>query len=114
MYFIYTGRIYSPTIGTIEGGPSLRAVAVRSAVTFAIYGFLVLLVTWPRLLTYVSLVWLCRAAVDTILGWFGGGVHHITVAVSTDKGRRHYFVSQAVAVLSRAVLVLVCGYFFGF
>lgn len=114
MYFIYTGRIYSPTIGAIEGGSTLRAVAIRSAITCVIYGFIVLLIPWPRLITYVSVVWLCRAALDTILGWFGGGIHAVTAAVSTDKGRRHYLVSQSVAVLNRAVLALVCGYFFGF
>ena len=114
MYFIYAGRIYSPTIGAVEGGPTLRAVAIRSAITFIIYGFIVLLVPWPRLLTYVSAVWLCRAAIDTVFGWFGMGVNGVTVAVSTEKGRRHYLVSQAVAVFSRAIVVAVCGYFLDF
>jgi len=111
---IYTGRIYSPTIGPIEGGPTLRAAAARSAITFVIYGFIVLLVPWPRLITYVSVVWLCRATLDTILGWFGQGIHAVTIAISTEKGRRHYLLSQSVAVFSRAVVVAVCGYFFGF
>ena len=116
MYFIYTGRTYSPTIGAVEGGPTLRAIAIRSAITLAVYGVIALLVPWPRLITYVSVVWLCGAAFDTILGGFGRGVHGVTVAVmsNSEKGRRHFLVLQSVAVLSRAVLVLVCGYFFGF
>jgi hypothetical protein len=114
MYFIYTGRIHSPTIGSIDGGPTLRAVAIRSAVTFAIYGFLVLLIPWPRLLTYVSMVWLCKEIVDALLGWVGRGVHGSTSVMLTEKGRKHYVISEFVAVLSRAVVLAVCAYFFGF
>jgi len=114
MYFIYTGGIESAKIGPIDGGPTLRAVAIRSAVVFTIYGVLVLLIPWPRLLTYVSIVWVCKEMVDAILGWVGKGVHGVEVSMMTDKGRRGYLVVQAVAVLSRAALVLVCAYFFGF
>ena len=114
MYFTYTGRMHSSTIGSIEGGPTLRAVALRSAITFTIYGFLVLLVPWPRLLTYVSIVWLCRATIDAALVWFGKGDQSSTSAIMTDKGRRHCIISESVAVLCRAVVVVVCAYFFGF
>jgi hypothetical protein len=114
MYCIYTRRIGSPTIGPIDGGPTLRAVAIRSAVVCTMYGFLVLLIPWPRLLTYVSIVWVCKEMVDAMLGWLGKGVHGVEVAMMTNKGRRQYCIVQAVAVLSRAVLVVVCVYFFGF
>jgi hypothetical protein len=114
MYFIYTRRIESPTIGPIDGGPTLRACAIRSAVVCTIYGVLVLLSTWPRLLTYVSIVWVCKEIVDAVLGWVGKGVHGVEAAIMTDKGRRNYLIVQAVAILSRVVLVLVCAHFFGF
>ncbi len=114
MYFIYTGRIHSQVIGNIDGGPTLRAVAIRSVVAFVVYGFLVLFIPWPRMLTYVSIVWLCMEIVDAALGLFGRGVHGITMAVSTEKGRRYQFFLQSVGVLIRAALVLVCGHFFGF
>lgn len=114
MYFIYTGRIGSPTIGPIDGGPTLRAVAIRSAVVCTIYGVLVLLIPWPRLLTYVSIVWVCKEMVDAVLGWFGRGVHGVEATMMTNIGRRYYLVVQAVGVLSRAVLVLLFAHFFGF
>jgi hypothetical protein len=114
MYFIYTGRIHSQVIGNIDGGPTLRAVAIRSAVAFVVYGFLLLVMLWPRVLTYVSVVRLCMEIIDATLGWFGRGVHGITIAVSTEKGRRYQFFLQSVGVLIRAALVLVCAHFFGF
>jgi hypothetical protein len=108
-------RLSSQAMGDFEGGPVLRAIALRAAITAAIYGFLVLLVPWPRLLTYVCIVWLCRVAIDGILGWFGMGIHGCRpLSVSTDKGRQHYLASRFVAVFIRAVLVMACGYFFGF
>src|SRR5258708_2437278 len=111
MYLIYTGRIYSPTIGAIEGGPTLRSIALRSAFAFAVYGFLVMFVSWPRRLTCVGLFWLFRAAIEAAFVCFGRAGHGV---VSTDQGRRQSLLSHAVAVLIRAVLVLVLVYFFGF
>jgi len=92
MYLIYTRRIYSQAMGDFEGGSVLRAIALCASITAAIYGFIVLLVPWPQLLTYVSIVWLCRGALDAALGWFGSGIHGVDVSVSTDKGRRHYLM----------------------
>jgi len=114
MYFIYTGRIESPAIGRIEAGRTLRAIAVGSALVFTIYGVLVLVIPWPRLLTYVSVVWVCKELVEAILGWVGKGVHGVEASMMTDKGRRGYVVVHAFAVLSRVALVLVFAYFFGF
>ena len=42
------------------------------------------------------------------------GIHGVDVSVSTEKRRRQYLVPKFVAVFSRAVLVTVCGYSFGF
>ena len=111
---IYRGQIYSPTVGPIEPNPTLTAIAVRSAVTFAVYGVLVLLVAWPRLLTYLSLVWVCRAIADALLGWFRAGVGGPTRSMLTEKGRRRYFLGEAVAVVSRIAIFTGLAYFFGF
>jgi len=113
MYVIYTGRTYSPMVGAIEGGPTLGAVAIGSGIAFAIYGFIALLIPWPRLITYVSVVWLCRAAFDAVLGWFGKGAHRIRLVESSGNLRRHYVLCETVAVVSRGILVLACGHFFG-
>lgn len=113
MSFIYTGRIHSPTIGPVNA-PTLRAMALLSAVQFAIYGFLVLLIPWPRLLTYASIVWLCRAIIAGLLGWVGRGVHGSTPAMLTQKGRRYYVILEFVGVLIRAVVFAACAFFFGF
>src|SRR5207249_5016109 len=109
---IYRGQIYSPTIGSMQPNPTLTAIAIRSAVTFAIYGVLVLLIAWPRLLTYLSLVWACRAIVDALLGWVGAGVHGTTVGILTEKGRKHYVLTESAGVASRLVLFAIFAHFF--
>ncbi|MGO8699916.1 MAG: hypothetical protein ACLQVY_19645 [Limisphaerales bacterium] len=114
MYFIYTGRIHSQTIGDIDGGPTLRAVAVRSAVASTIYGFLVLFIRWPRLLTYICVVWMCVEIVDAALGWYGRGVRGSTGSLLNLKGRSYYLIVEGAGVAIRAVLVGICVYFFGF
>ena len=114
MYFIYTGHIHSPQIGDIQGGPTLRAIAVRSAVVFAIYGFLVLFIPWPRVLTYVSIVWLCKEIVDDALGWYGRGIQGSTMAIMNEKGRRHYMIVALFGVAIRVVLCGICLHYFGF
>jgi len=61
------------TIGAMEPNPTLTATAIRSTITFAIYGIIVLLIAWPRLLTYLSLVWACRAIVTRSLAGLAQG-----------------------------------------
>src|SRR5262245_50414423 len=73
MSHIYRGKIYSPAIGPIEPNPTLTAIALRSAVTLAAYGLILLTIPWPRFLTYLSLVWVWRAAADIVFGRFGAG-----------------------------------------
>jgi hypothetical protein len=111
---IYKGQIYSPTVGDMAPNPHLTAIAIRSAITFAIYGILVLLVAWPTLLTYLSLVWAVRAVVDGFLGWFGAGVNGVSVGMLTEKGRKHYILGELVGVASRLILFGVFAYFVGF
>src|SRR6266436_969611 len=87
---IYKGQIYSPTIGAMEPNPTLTAIAIPATITFAIYGILVLLIAWPRLLTYLYLAWASRSIVDALLGWFGIEVHGVKVGIMTEKGRKQY------------------------
>ena len=114
MYFIYTGRIHSPAIGLIQGNPTLRAVAIRSVVTSAIYGFVVLFVRWPQLLTYLSIVWSCREIVDDVLGWCGRGTHGVQWMVINEKGRRHVVIVDCFGIGVNLILVVVFVHFFGF
>jgi hypothetical protein len=111
---IYRGKIYSPAICPIEPNAALTAIAVGSSVMFAGYGVLVLLIPWPRLLTYLSLVWVCRAVADAILCRLGAGIGGPTGAMLTEKGRRQRLLGDIVAVASRAALLAVFAYFFGF
>jgi len=114
MSLIYRGRIHSPAIRPIEPSPTLAAIAIRSAATFVIYGFLILFTRWPQLLTYIGLIWTCRAIIDIFLGWFGRGIHASTIATLTEKGLRYYFTRNAVGVTNSAIFFGACLYFFGF
>src|SRR6266849_157002 len=108
MFRIYRGQTYSPTIGAMEPNPTLSAIAIRSAVTFAIVAILFLLVSWPRVLTYIAGLWMCRAGVDVFLCWTGRGQFSVTAPVLTDKGRRSYLLNSAAKVVGAAVWFGVC------
>jgi hypothetical protein len=114
MYLIYAGRIHSPAIGAIDAGPALGAVAIRSLVSFAIYGFLVLVVPWPRLITYVSLVWLCKGVVQAITAWLGTRRNNPPLAIASQKGRGYLLSVEVAALLTRAVVTAACAFFLGF
>lgn len=114
MFRIYRGHIHSPTIGPMEPNPTLSAVAIRSAVTFAVFAALFLLVPWPRVLTYITGVWVCRAVVDVFLCWLGRGQFSVTAAIMTEKGRRHQVFQQSAKVIGNGVWFGVCIYFWGF
>ena len=114
MFRIYRGQIYSSTIGEMQPNPTLSAIAIRSAVTFAVFAALFLLVPWPRVLTYITGVWVCRAAVDVFLCWLGRGQFSVTAPMLTEKGRRAFVVNRAAKVVGNGTWFGVCIYFFGF
>jgi hypothetical protein len=113
MFHIYRGQT-SPTLRTIEPSPVMSAIAIRSAVTFAVVAILFLVVSWPQVLTYITGLWLCRAVVDVFLCWAGRAQFSVTVPMLTEKGRRRYLISSAAKVVGNAMWFGVCVYFFGF
>jgi hypothetical protein len=114
MYGIYRGSVYSSAIGSIEPNPVLSAIALRSAITFAIFAFLVLLVPWPRVLTYVTGLWVCRAIIDTILCSLGRGQYRIVASMLTDRGRKASVLNASSKAVGNALWFGTCIYFFGF
>ncbi|SRR6266516_3399682 len=114
MFRIYRGQIYSPTIGEMQPNPTLSAIAIRSAVTFAVIAVLFVLVPWPRVLTYITGVWVFRAVVDVFLCWLGRGQFSVTAPMLTEKGRRAFVLNSAAKVVGNGVWFGVCIYFFGF
>lgn len=114
MYRIYQGSIFSTAIGSIEPNPALAAIALRSAITFTIFTFLVLLIPWPRVLTYVTGVWVCRAIIDMILCWLGRGQYRIVASMLTDRGRKASVLNASSKVVGNALWFGTCIYFFGF
>jgi hypothetical protein len=114
MFRIYRGQIYSPTVGAMQPNPTLSAIAIRSTVTFAIIAFLFIFVPWPRVLTYITGVWVCRAVVDAVLCWLGRGQYSVAAPMLTDKGRRAFLLNSSSKVVGNAVWFGVCIYFFGF
>jgi hypothetical protein len=113
MFLIYRGRIYSPTVGAMEPNPTLSTVAIRSSLTCIVFAALVLLVPWPRLITYVFAALTARALLDTILSAFGRGIHAIPAVTLTPKGRRAVFFNSLAKVVGNAVLCAICIYFIG-
>ncbi len=113
MFFIYRGRIYSPTIGAMEPNPTLSAVAIRSAVTCIVFAVLVLLIPWPKLLTYIFVALTARALLDAIFCAFSRGIYGVTAATLTPKGHRAVFVNSLSKAVGNAVLCGVCIYFIG-
>jgi len=113
MCLIYPGSISSPTVGIIGNNGNLKSLAVRSAITFVIYGFIILLIPWPRFVTYIAALWTLRAMADTTLAFNGRGIHALTLASRTLEGRRHYMISQTIAFFNRALLT-VSAYFLGY
>jgi hypothetical protein len=114
MFRIYRGHIHSPTVRAMQPNPTLSAIAIRSAVTFAVFAALFLVVPWPRVLTYITGVWVCRAVIDVVLCWLGRGQFSITAPMLTDKGRRVFLLNSASKVVGNSVWLGVCVYFFGF
>jgi hypothetical protein len=114
MFRIYRGQIYSPTIGAMQPNPTLSTIAIRSAVTFAVFAALFLLAPWPRVLTYITGVWVCRALVDVFLCWLGRGQFSVVASMLTDKGRRGYLLNTSAKVVGNGAWFGVCIYFFGF
>jgi hypothetical protein len=114
MFRIYRGQIHSSTIGQMQPNPTLSAIAIRSAVTFAVFAVLFLLVPWPRVLTYITGVWVFRAVVDVFLCWLGRGQFSVTAPMLTEKGQRAFVLNSAAKVVGNGVWFGVCIYFFGF
>ena len=114
MFRIYRGHIHSPTVRAMQPNPTLSAIAIRSAVTFAVFAALFLVVPWPRVLTYITGVWVCHAVIDVVLCWLGRGQFSITAPMLTDKGRRVFLLNSASKVVGNSVWLGVCVYFFGF
>ncbi len=116
IFLVYRGKIDSPSTGFYRGDEPnvvMSAIAIRSAVTFSIFGLLLVLVTWPRVLTYISGVWVCRAIVDVVLCWLGKGQYSVTAALLTEKGRRGLLLQESAKVVGNGVWFVVCICLFG-
>src|ERR1035437_2315949 len=103
MFRIYRGQVYSPTIGAMEPNPTLTAIAIRSAITFAIFAVVFLLIPLPRALPYITAVWVSRAVVDVFLCLAGTGQYSVTAAIMTAKGRKHHVFQEAAKVIGNGV-----------
>src|SRR5258708_26684622 len=111
MALVYQGMINSAVTGSYRGSepqPVLFSIAARSAVTFAIFGILIIVVPWPRTLTYLTGVWTCRAVLDAVLCWLGRGQYSVTVATLTAKGRRGFLLQESAKVVGNGVWLGLC------
>jgi hypothetical protein len=109
MALIYLGLIPHPIL---PQGSHLAKIALRSAINITTYGFIVLLIPWPKLLTYFFGVIVCLTIVDAILGLFGLGVFGDMIENRFYlKSRTIYFMSKIVVV---GLITWLCFHFFGF
>ena len=119
MIIVYRGKIDSPTTGFHRGGEPnvvMSSIAIRSAATFALFGVLFLVIAWPRVLTYITGTWTCRAVLDLFFCRLGFGQYSVTAALltDTDKGRRGYLLQESAKIMGNGLWFGACIYFFGF
>ena len=109
MTLIYLGLMPHPFL---PQGAHLAKIAIRSAINFTIYGFIVLLIPWPRLLTYFFGAIVCLTIVDLILGLVGLGVFGNMIESKFNlKSQAIYLTSKIIIV---GVIAWLCFHFFGF
>jgi hypothetical protein len=109
MFFVYTGRVRSSTVVPVEGA-ALAATAAKRALAFSAYGIILLFVAWPKLLTYVSTVWIVEGSVGSVIA----RVRAVGVSVSTEAGRRRYFLRMLFSLGLRGLAFLAAVYWLGF
>ena len=110
----FTQIASTPTLGAMQAGPHLRAAAVRSCLSFAAYGLILLLVPWPRLLTYITTVWLARNVIGALMAFKGWDAAGVDQSLMTEEGRRRHRMIQAAGAGLGIVIVAICAFFFGF
>jgi hypothetical protein len=105
MYMIDTGRTYSPVIGPVQSA-TLSAIAMKSVLVYPCYALILLLVPWPRFVTYFAAVWVMAGAIDAVLGWFGKGVRGANGLLlrQTAKGQRRYILVEGFGVGIRGLI----------
>jgi len=109
MVVVYIGRIRSSDVGRVEGA-ALAATAAKRALAFSAYGAILFLVAWPKLLTYVSTVWIVEGSVGSALA----RVRAIGDSMSTEAGRRRYLRRVLFSLGFRGLAFLAAAYWFGF
>jgi hypothetical protein len=108
MALIYLGLMPHPFL---PQGAHLAKIAIRSAVKFTTYGFIVLLIPWPRLLTGFFGAIVCLTIVDLILGLAGLGIFGNAVESKFNlKSQAIYLTSKIIIV---GLITWLCFHFFG-
>ena len=75
MYFVYKGVVQSPTVGPFDGPqPTLMHTALRSALSFVIFGLILPFVSWPTLVIGIVGVIVLRSVIDVFLFLVGVGM----------------------------------------
>jgi len=106
---IYLGLMPHPFI---PQGSLHAKIAIRSAISFIIYGFIVLLVPWPRLVTYFCAVLVCKTIIDLILGLLGIGMYGNMVESRVNLKSNGTYLTSKIFVFG--LFVGLCAYLFGF
>ena len=117
MIMVYWGKLDSPVTGFSKGGepnPVLAATAIRAAITFAALGLAVLFTPWPKVLTYITAIWMIRGCVDVALCSLGIAQFRAIASMWTEKGRRHFILNTCAKAFGNFIWFGVCAYFFGF
>jgi hypothetical protein len=109
MTFIYLGLVPHPFI---PRGFHLAKIAILSAINFTIYGFIVFLISWPKMLTYFFGAIVCMTVVDGILGLVGLGMFGDMIESQIHLKSQATYLTSKIAVFD--LITWLCFYFFGF
>ena len=121
MFLIYGGKLDSPTTGFYKGqgsNPHLQHIAIRSSLSWAIFGIVFLFVKWPQLLSWITGLWAMRSfAIDGTLLSYYRGVYGFDAMTLTPQGlqsaMREQRIKQVVIMLVNFALFGICIYNFG-
>ncbi len=109
MTLIYLGILPHPVI---PQGSALAKIAIRSGIGFLLYGLVVFLIPWPRLLTCFCAAIVFLAVIDLILGMLGIGRYGSMAESRVNlKGNGIYLSSK---ILVFGIFAGLCVHYFGF
>ena len=112
-FLVYMHVLRSAVLPTTESPqPALVHSALSDAITFACYGMIVLLIRWPKLVTYIIAVLLLKSLINMILASLGlGKFSGIELA---PKGKRYQTLLESVPFIVYLLTIIGSALWLGY